>query len=50
MACLLGDTLKVYVSDCDGTLWGGAVTEEGARGVAFEPHHLALQAAALNQP
>ena len=50
VACQLGDTLKVYVSDCDGTLWGGAVTEEGARGVTFEPHHLALQAASLNEP
>jgi hypothetical protein len=45
VACRLGETLKVYVSDCDGTLWGGAVSEEGAHGISFEAPHLALQAA-----
>ena len=45
VACRLGETLKVYVADCDGTLWGGAVSEESVHGITFEAPHLALQAA-----
>lgn len=45
VACHLAPRLKVFVSDCDGTLWGGAVADEGAAGVAFGAAHLALQRA-----
>eukprot|EP00315_Gephyrocapsa_oceanica_P024471 CAMPEP_0185469950 /NCGR_PEP_ID=MMETSP1365-20130426/98486_1 /TAXON_ID=38817 /ORGANISM="Gephyrocapsa oceanica, Strain RCC1303" /LENGTH=438 /DNA_ID=CAMNT_0028076689 /DNA_START=56 /DNA_END=1371 /DNA_ORIENTATION=+ len=45
VACPLCALLKVYVCDCDGTLWEGAVSEEGAAGVTFGAHHLALQRA-----
>ncbi|RLN32572.1 hypothetical protein BBJ28_00012129 [Nothophytophthora sp. Chile5] len=34
---------KVIVLDCDNTLWGGAVAEVGAAGIAIEPRFLALQ-------
>ena len=43
VSCHLAPRLKVFVSDCDGTLWGGAVADEGAAGVAFGAAHLALQ-------
>ena len=36
---------QVYVSDCDGTLWAGAVSEEGPGGVSFGRGRLALQRA-----
>lgn len=36
---------KVVVLDCDNTLWGGVVGEDGVDGVRFEPRHLALHAA-----
>uniref|UniRef100_M4C1U7 Uncharacterized protein n=1 Tax=Hyaloperonospora arabidopsidis (strain Emoy2) TaxID=559515 RepID=M4C1U7_HYAAE len=34
---------KVIVLDCDNTLWGGAVAEVGASGIALAPRFLALQ-------
>ncbi|RLN45288.1 hypothetical protein BBJ28_00010010 [Nothophytophthora sp. Chile5] len=34
---------KVIVLDCDNTLWGGAIAEVGAAGIAIEPRFLALQ-------
>ena len=30
---------KVLVLDCDNTLWGGIVGEEGALGIALDPYH-----------
>lgn len=36
--------VKVIIADCDNTLWGGVVGEDGVRGLKLEPHHLALQA------
>lgn len=35
---------KVIVTDCDETLWGGVVGEEGPEGVRVEARHRALQA------
>lgn len=33
---------KVLVVDCDNTLWGGVVGEDGASGIRIEPGHQAL--------
>ncbi|MDO8463191.1 MAG: HAD-IIIC family phosphatase [bacterium] len=32
-----GDVKKVIVFDCDGTLWGGAVGEDGVDGITLDP-------------
>lgn len=34
---------KVVVVDCDNTLWGGVVGEDGVEGIRLAPAHLALQ-------
>ncbi|WGP09669.1 SDR family NAD(P)-dependent oxidoreductase [Streptomyces sp. SH5] len=34
---------KVIVLDCDNTLWGGVVGEEGPRGIRLDAAHLAVQ-------
>ncbi|MCH8566694.1 MAG: amino acid adenylation domain-containing protein [Balneolales bacterium] len=34
---------KVIITDADNTLWGGVIGEDGAKGIRFEPHHIALQ-------
>ena len=41
----LASSLKVYVADCDGTLWDGVVSEDGVRGVTFGAERLALHGA-----
>ena len=41
----LSSTLKVFVADCDGTLWDGVCSEDGAAGVHFGASQLALHAA-----
>lgn len=40
---------KVLVVDCDNTLWGGVVGEDGAAGVTITPGHRALQAFLLGR-
>ncbi len=35
--------VKVVVADCDNTLWGGVVGEDGVEGLRLGPGHLALQ-------
>jgi len=40
---------KVLVVDCDNTLWGGVVGEDGASGVTIAPGHRALQAFLLRR-
>lgn len=42
--CHLSSSFKVFVTDCDGTLWDGVVSEDGVDGIRFQPAHLALQA------
>ena len=44
---LKGIPPKVLVLDCDGTLWRGAVGEEGSQGVQIDDRHRALQSFAL---
>ncbi|MDF2998275.1 MAG: dhbF [Xanthobacteraceae bacterium] len=41
---MLRDPIKVIVVDCDNTLWGGVVGEDGVDGIRLEAPHLALQA------
>ena len=40
---LLSSQYKVFVADCDHTLWEGVVSEDGVDGVSFTAAHLALQ-------
>jgi FkbH-like protein/thioester reductase-like protein len=40
---------KVLVVDCDNTLWGGVVGEDGAAGVTIDAGHRALQAFLLRR-
>ena len=40
---LLSSQKKVFVADCDHTLWEGVVSEDGVNGVSFTAAHLALQ-------
>eukprot|EP00927_Polykrikos_kofoidii_P060919 TRINITY_DN55819_c0_g1_i1.p1 TRINITY_DN55819_c0_g1~~TRINITY_DN55819_c0_g1_i1.p1 ORF type:complete len:579 (+),score=80.23 TRINITY_DN55819_c0_g1_i1:63-1739(+) len=35
--------LKVFVADCDQTLWGGVVSEDGVAGLSFRGPHQLLQ-------
>ncbi len=35
--------MKVFVTDCDGTLWEGVVSEDGADSLRFTEAHLMLQ-------
>ena len=35
--------MKVFVTDCDGTLWDGVVSEDGAESLRFTEAHLMLQ-------
>lgn len=41
---MLRSPIKVIVADCDNTLWGGVVGEDGVEGIRLEAPHLALQA------
>lgn len=41
---MLRAPIKVVVVDCDNTLWGGVVGEDGVAGIRLEAPHLALQA------
>ena len=41
--CLHQNTFKVFVTDCDHTLWDGAVSELGPKGVRMTECHLLLQ-------
>lgn len=45
VARCLSSPLKVFVADCDGTLWDGVASEDGPHGVKFGPAQLALQRA-----
>jgi FkbH-like protein len=40
---------KVLVLDCDNTLWGGVVGEDGVAGISLSPAFLALQRFAVEQ-
>ncbi|CAJ1411196.1 unnamed protein product [Effrenium voratum] len=42
-AAFLSNRLKVFVSDCDYTLWGGAISEEGELGVDLSGPYAELQ-------
>jgi FkbH-like protein len=35
---LMGKTKKCLVLDCDNTLWGGVVGEDGLNGISLDPH------------
>ena len=41
----LSSALKVFVADCDHTLWEGVASEDGPEGVRLTAGHLALQSA-----
>lgn len=41
---MLRNPVKVVIADCDNTLWGGVVGEDGVAGIRLEAPHLALQA------
>lgn len=43
IACHLGHALKVFVADCDQTLWDGVVSEDGAQGLQMGGPHGCLQ-------
>jgi len=43
LGCHLGPSLKVFVCDCDYTLWDGAVAEDGVDGIRFHDPFIALQ-------
>jgi FkbH-like protein len=38
VCALKGKTKKCLVLDCDNTLWGGVVGEDGLEGIALDPH------------
>ncbi|CAK9043577.1 unnamed protein product [Durusdinium trenchii] len=42
-AALLSNRLKVFVADCDHTLWEGVVAEDGVQGVKLAAPHVGLQ-------
>ncbi|MEU2494312.1 SDR family NAD(P)-dependent oxidoreductase [Streptomyces sp. NPDC007883] len=46
---LLAPPFKVLVLDCDHTLWGGVVGEDGPDGIRLDPAHLHLQQWAVEQ-
>jgi len=48
MRALAGKAAKCLVLDCDGTLWGGVVGEDGVEGIDLSEGHLALQRHALD--
>ncbi len=48
MRALAGKAAKCLVLDCDGTLWGGVVGEDGIDGVELSAGFLALQRQALD--
>ena len=39
----LGNTYKLIVTDCDGTLWEGVCGEVGVEGISLNPEHFWLQ-------
>eukprot|EP00930_Biecheleria_cincta_P008159 TRINITY_DN109543_c0_g1_i1.p1 TRINITY_DN109543_c0_g1~~TRINITY_DN109543_c0_g1_i1.p1 ORF type:complete len:419 (+),score=82.63 TRINITY_DN109543_c0_g1_i1:618-1874(+) len=43
LATPLREVLKVFVADCDHTLWDGAVAEDGVQGLGLSGPHLDLQ-------
>ncbi|RFZ49476.1 Linear gramicidin synthase subunit D [Mycobacterium marinum] len=43
IAAVLSEPAKVIVLDCDNTLWGGVVGEDGPEGITLSEHFLVLQ-------
>jgi len=39
ITALKGDTKKCIILDCDNTLWGGVVGEDGVKGIALDQNH-----------
>ncbi len=48
-AALVRKPVKVVAADCDNTLWGGVVGEDGRAGLRIEDGHIALQRRLVEQ-